>query len=135
MCHKHELLDQLANCFDPALTLHLAVLAIFTIATQNMLHASGKYVSSILRFLQTYLNPEQTDILRNYHGEYFADAVNIAKSTINILASFSDLVLKLLTLPAESEEIKSITAQLDAKLAAVKEVASTFKKPGVTAAE
>lgn len=35
-----------------------------------MLHASGKYVSAILRFLQTYLNAEQSEILRNYHGKY-----------------------------------------------------------------
>lgn len=44
-------------------------------------------------------------------------------------------MLKLLTLPADSDDVKHVNSQLDDKLAAVKEVASTFKKPGVTQAD
>lgn len=141
LCHKHELLNQLENCYDPSLCLHLVALTIFTVVTQNMLHASGKYVSSILRFLQAYLNPEQGEILRNYHGTYnYSKDVEEEGRILLILtftfeSPFTDLVLKLLTLPPDSEEIIGVTSQLDEKLAAVKEVAKTFKKPGVTQAE
>lgn len=43
--------------------------------------------------------------------------------------------MKLLTLAPDSEEVKSISSELDGKLAAVKEVASSYKKPGVVSAE
>lgn len=68
MCHKHGLLDQLAQCADPALVLHLAVLAVFTVATQHMVHASGKHVSAILCYLQPSLNDEQRATLMRFHG-------------------------------------------------------------------
>lgn len=113
LCHKHALLEQLANCNDPALTLHLTVLIIFTIVTQSMLNASGKFVSSILQFLQPSLNQEQSDLLRNYH----------------------DLVLKLLTAAPDSDETKQVAQELDAKLDAIKAIATSYKKPGSSNAE
>lgn len=113
LCHKHELLEQLSNCQDPALTLHLAVLVIFTIATQNMLHASGKYVSSILSFLQPYLSSEQSQALKEYH----------------------DLVLKLLTSSPDSEQYKEVSDRLNETLASIKEIASSYKKSGGSNAE
>merc|ERR1739848_797860 len=39
--HRQSLLEQLHSCLDPALALHLAVLAIFHHTTGTMLHASG----------------------------------------------------------------------------------------------
>lgn len=113
MCHKHALLEQLANCREPALTLHLTVLIIFTIVTQSMLHASGKFVSAILTFLLPSLSREQSDLLRDYH----------------------DSVLKLLTATPDSEEIKQLAQELDAKLDAVKAIASSYKKPSSACAE
>ncbi|XP_065073685.1 E3 UFM1-protein ligase 1 homolog [Ochlerotatus camptorhynchus] len=117
LCHKHGLLEQLANCTDPALVLHLAVLIIFTICTQSMLHASGRHVSSILSFLQPQLNPEQAQTLTNYH----------------------DLVLKLLSTegatPDSKPDVEGITKQLEELTATVKEIAGGFKKSGVTSAE
>lgn len=113
LCHKHALLQQLANCREPALTLHLTALVIFTIVSQSMLHASGKFVSAILCFLQPSLNDEQSDLLRDYH----------------------DLVLKLLTAATDSDETKKLAQELDAKLDAVKAIASSYKKPGSTSAE
>lgn len=68
LCHKHGLLEQLTNCTDPALVLHLAVLIIFTISTQTMLHASGRHVSAILTFLQTVLSTDDSKVFNNYHG-------------------------------------------------------------------
>lgn len=70
LCHKHGLLEKLANCSDPALILHLAVLIVFTVSTQNILHASGKHVSSILSFLQPVLSDEQSNTLKQFHGIY-----------------------------------------------------------------
>lgn len=113
LCHKHALLDQLTNCREPALALHLTALVIFTIVTQSMLHASGKFVSAILSFLQPSLNREQSDLLRDYH----------------------DLVLKLLTAAPDSDETKQLTQELDAKLDAVKAIASSYKKPGAASAD
>lgn len=109
------MLEQLSNCQDPALTLHLAVLVVFTIATQNMLHASGKYVSSILSFLQPYLSPEQSEPLRDYH----------------------DLVLKLLTSSSspDSEQYKEVSERLKEKMAHVKDIGSSYKKSGASNAE
>ncbi|XP_052895076.1 E3 UFM1-protein ligase 1 homolog [Anopheles moucheti] len=118
LCHKHGLLEQLTNCTDPALVLHLAVLIIFTISTQTMLHASGRHVSSILSFLQTVLTADDSKVFTNYH----------------------DLVLKLLsTESVTTEEAKSnaedITKQLSEQTPIVKSIAGNFKKAGVTAVE
>lgn len=113
LCHKHALLEQLSNCNDPALSLHLAVLVIFTISTQCMLHASGKFVSSILIFLQPSLSPEQSAALTQFH----------------------DLVLRLLTTSPESDDTKLISEELLAKMDKIKAIASTYKKSGITAAD
>ncbi|XP_063695809.1 E3 UFM1-protein ligase 1 homolog [Culicoides brevitarsis] len=109
LCHKHELLEQLNNATDPALILHLATLVIFTVATGNILHASGRHVSAILSFLQSHLSPEQSKVLMEYH----------------------DLVLKMLS----SENGDEAKAELEQLETGVKEIAQTFKKPGVVQAD
>lgn len=113
LCHKHGLIDQLSSCTDPALVLHLSALVVFTIATQNMLHASGRHVSAILSFLQPFLQPEQSQLMTQYH----------------------DLVLKVLTAPAVEDEKVEIDDETKAKLKEleemtpkVKDIATTFKK-------
>uniref|UniRef100_A0A182W7K3 E3 UFM1-protein ligase 1 homolog n=1 Tax=Anopheles minimus TaxID=112268 RepID=A0A182W7K3_9DIPT len=118
LCHKHGLLEQLTNCTDPALVLHLAVLIIFTISTQTMLHASGRHVSAVLSFLQTVLTAEDAKVFTNYH----------------------DLVLKLLSTESASTEdgkanAEEITKQLNELTTVVKSIAGNFKKAGVTAVE
>lgn len=113
LCHKHALLEQLSNCTDPALTLHLAVLIIFTISTQCMLHASGKFVSSILSFLQPSLSPDQSAALTDFH----------------------DSVLKLLTAAPDSEDTALISEELQKKVEKIKTIASAYKKIGTTIAD
>lgn len=103
--HKHGLLDQLANCTDPALVLHLTCLVIFTISTQCMLHASGRHVAAILAFLQPHLQTDQAQLLTQYH----------------------DLVLKVLTVADEEAKVE-VLRQLEDLTPKVKEVASSFKK-------
>lgn len=95
---------------DPVLTLHLAVLTIFLISTQCMIHASGKFVSSILSFLQPSLNQDQCTALVQYH----------------------DLVLKLLTAPSGSDEVNNVTKELQTRMEIIKNIACTFKKSSVT---
>ncbi|GAB0094997.1 E3 UFM1-protein ligase 1 homolog [Sergentomyia squamirostris] len=107
LAHKHGLLDQLVNCKDPALVLHLVCLVIFTISTQCMLHASGRHVAAILAFLKSHLQPDHAQLLTQYH----------------------DLVLKVLTVADDAEETKGeVLRQLDDLTPRVKEVASSFKK-------
>ncbi|XP_039433197.1 E3 UFM1-protein ligase 1 homolog [Culex pipiens pallens] len=117
LCHKHGLLEQLANCSDPALVLHLAVLILFTISTQSMLHASGRHVSAILSFLQPALAPEQAQTLTTYH----------------------DLVLKLLSVENASDDSKAdadeVKQQLEKLTPTVKDIAGNYKKAGLTSAE
>ncbi|XP_052865951.1 E3 UFM1-protein ligase 1 homolog [Anopheles cruzii] len=115
--HKHGLLEQLANCTDPALVLHLTVLIVFTITTQTMLHASGRHVSAILNFLQPSLSVEHSKMFNTYH----------------------DLVLKLLSTESATDQGKAnvevITKQLEEMTPLVKDIAHNFKKSGVTTVE
>lgn len=124
LCHKHGLLDQLSNCTDPALVLHLTALVVFTVATQSMLHASGRHVSAILSFLQTYLQLEESQLLTQYH----------------------DLVMKVLTVAkgdaggdgeedsaGGKDEAHAVLSQLEELTPKVKEIATGFKRNAATA--
>lgn len=73
-----------------------------------MLHASGKFVSTILDFLSIeYLSDDENKRLMNFHT----------------------LVLKLFK--ADSDEVKTeVTAQLDDMIPNVKSFAANFKKIG-----
>lgn len=107
MTHKQGLLDQLFKCNDPSLVLHLAALVIFTIATGNMLHASGKFVSSILDFLAL---------------GFLTDDENLQ------LMKFHELVMQ--HFKADSDEVKTeVTLKLDEMIPKVKDLAANFKKP------
>lgn len=68
--HKHGLLEQLSKCDDPAMVLHLVTLIIFEVATQTMLHCSGRHVSAILAYLNQFLTEEQYSQLYKYHGKF-----------------------------------------------------------------
>lgn len=64
------LLEQLQQCVEPALGLHLTTLLLFQAATQQPLHASGKFVSAILAHLRPSLPVETHATLQKYHGEH-----------------------------------------------------------------
>lgn len=102
--HREKLISELENCDDPALSLHLAVLAIFTILTQNMLHASGRLVPVIIEFLKTQLKEEQFVDLQQYH----------------------DLVTKYLT--ANDEEKPEVEDKLKEEMATIKNIVYDVKK-------
>ena len=67
--HREALLEQLNNTKDPALALHLTTAILFTAATQNALHMSGRHVSAILSFIQPYLEESASTSLSKYHGK------------------------------------------------------------------
>ncbi|CAH4034048.1 unnamed protein product [Pieris brassicae] len=102
--HREKLISELENCDDPALVLHLAVLAIFTILHQNMLHASGRQVPSIICFLKSQLKDE--DYLKLHH--------------------FHELVTKFLVAP--EEEKSGIEEDLKDKLPVIKNLVFEVKK-------
>lgn len=110
LTHKQGLLDQLFKTNDPSLVLHLACLVIFTIVTGNMLHASGKFVSTILDFFSTEFINE-------------SDKMQLSK--------FHELVLQLFK--ADNDETKAkVTRELDELIPKVKDLAANFKKPTST---
>jgi hypothetical protein len=67
--HREALLEQLNNTQDPAVALHLTTTILFIAATQNTIHMSGRHVSSILSFLQPYLEQSTNSSLSKYHGK------------------------------------------------------------------
>jgi len=64
--HRQSLLEQLSQCCDPALGLHLAVLTLFQHCSGHILQASGKFVPAIIEHLAVQggkLKSEQLDHL------------------------------------------------------------------------
>lgn len=106
--HKQGLLDQLYKTNEPSLVLHVACLVIFTISTSSMLHASGKFVMTILEFLgSSYLSDEDNTLLLKFH----------------------ELVLQ--HFKTDSDEAKAeITGKLDEIIPKVKDMAANYKKTG-----
>ncbi|KAL1513364.1 hypothetical protein ABEB36_002783 [Hypothenemus hampei] len=100
--YKHKLLEELALCEDLAVVLHLAVLVIFISATQCMLNASGRHVSSILSFLKQFLSEDQFSELTSYY----------------------DFVTLMLSNGSEAENARE---KLKEKMQTVKNLASEYK--------
>jgi len=67
--HKQALIDKLKETDSPSLVLHLVCLILYQMTTQNMLNASGRFVSNILHVLKNRLPPETNELLQRYHGE------------------------------------------------------------------
>ena len=67
--HKEGLLEQLVQCDDPALTLHLGSLILFQSLTGFAVHASGKFVPQILGHLKPFLTSESLDVLERFQGK------------------------------------------------------------------
>ena len=67
--HRQALLEQLNTSQDPAQVLHIASLVLCQGVTQNMLHASGRYVNILLAFLQPHLPAATYATLQEYYGE------------------------------------------------------------------
>ncbi|XP_076242490.1 UFM1 specific ligase 1 [Calliopsis andreniformis] len=103
--HKKALLDELNATQDPAIALHLVTSILFIAATQNVLHMSGRHVSTVLSFLQTHLQP----------------------STMAALSKYHNLVLKSLTSSDEAEKLE-VNKELEVGLAEIKNIANDSKE-------
>ncbi|XP_013113083.2 E3 UFM1-protein ligase 1 homolog [Stomoxys calcitrans] len=111
--HREKLLEQLQQCSEPALILHLTTLVLFTTITGYILHASGKFVSQILAFINSSMTDEHNKLLTKYH----------------------DLVISVLRLANDSAEYTTATAELTDLEPKIKQLASSFEKPGVSKSE
>lgn len=128
LAHKHGLLEQLGKCEDPALVLHLATLVIFEVTTQNMIHASGRHVSSLLAYLKPYLTEDQLFELSNYHGKFnlLLHCWQYCLIMHVCVFFFSDMVMMYLS---NSTDKESIGDKLKEKMDDIKKIATDFKKP------
>ena len=106
--HRQSLLEQLNSCLDPALTLHLAVLAIFQHCHGSLLHASGKFVPFLIEHLGGQMTGEQMDVLTNQQK----------------------LVLASLSKGQDEDTDRETTAQLEESTPAVKQLVASLKKSG-----
>lgn len=108
--HRQSLLEQLNSCLDPALTLHLAVLAIFQHYHGSLLHASGKFVPFLIEHIgeQDQMTSEQMDTLTNQQK----------------------LVLASMSKGQEEEQDRETASQLEVSTPAVKKLVSSLKKTG-----
>ncbi|XP_071455601.1 E3 UFM1-protein ligase 1 homolog [Hetaerina americana] len=112
--HRIALLEKLnAVSDDPALALHLASLVLFQAATGQILHASGKFVPTILSFLRPHLRAEISASLQSYH----------------------DSVLELLTMNSSTndgddtgKQRADVVSALINGLPGIKDIACSFKK-------
>lgn len=66
--HRQALLEKLKETEDPPLVLHLASLVLFQNVTQNILNASGRFVSNILSLLDGRMDKEKLSVILHYHG-------------------------------------------------------------------
>ncbi|KAK1135631.1 hypothetical protein K0M31_000219 [Melipona bicolor] len=103
--HKEALLEEINTTQDPALALHLMTSILFTAATQNVIHMSGRHVSTVLSFLQTQLQLSTMETLSKYH----------------------DIVLKSLTSPDEETKL-GIQKELQTGLEEIKNIANNYKQ-------
>jgi len=104
--HRQSLLEQLNSCLDPALTLHLAVLAVFQHCHGSLLHASGKFVPFLIEHLGEQMTSEQMDVLTNQQR----------------------LVLASMSKGQEEEKDRETSAQLEESTPAVKKTCSKLEE-------
>ncbi|XP_018027072.1 E3 UFM1-protein ligase 1 [Hyalella azteca] len=105
--HRAGLVEQLSTCCDPALCLHLASLLLFHSSTGKLLHASGKFVPSVLAFLRPHLGDELNDLVHRYQ----------------------ELVMKKLTSGIEGDDdLNAVNQQLEELTPCLKDKTITFRK-------
>uniref|UniRef100_R4G486 E3 UFM1-protein ligase 1 homolog n=1 Tax=Rhodnius prolixus TaxID=13249 RepID=R4G486_RHOPR len=104
---RELLLTQLVHSDSPATVLLVGLLLIFQVATQNVLNASGKFVSIILPFLKPYLTAE----------------------VYQTLMKFQDLVVQLWAVDNNEEIENKLRSELNETMQEIKDICSDFRKP------
>jgi len=102
--HRHQLLDQMSQCHDPALCLHLAALIIFQHQTGCILQASGRNVPTILSFLKDSLSEEQNSLLASHQALVIAHLKDPQENTTKLDESMQ-------TVKALVEGLKKTTSE------------------------
>jgi len=103
---RHSLIEQLNAAQEPALVLHVAVLLLFHSVTQNLLNASGRFVPTIVTFLQPHLPAPTYEMFLQLQG----------------------LVIKELTAKEDEELLASVRTAMEELIPRVREAAVVFKK-------
>lgn len=67
--HRHALTEQLKAETDPAMTLHLAVVVLFMVYTQSMVHAPGRCVPQLIHFLKDHVKEDVHQVLVELQGD------------------------------------------------------------------
>jgi len=108
--HRQSLLEQLNSCLDPALTLHLAVLAMFQHFHGSLLHASGKFVPFLI--------------------EHIGEQDQLSIEQMVVLTDQQKLVLASMSKDKDEDENRETTAKLEESTPAVKKLVASLKKSG-----
>ena len=83
--HRQSIAEQLRAEEDAAMTLHLAVVLMFQVFTQCMVHAPGRCVPNIISFLMEYVPEEQYKMLIECQGK----TLFRLKATLSVIVSFT----------------------------------------------
>lgn len=116
---------------SPATVLLVGLLLIFQVATQNVLNASGKFVSIILPFLKPYLTAEVYQTLMKFQGNLFISRIdmNLSVSILRMLSIISDLVVQLWAVDNNEEIENKLRSELNETMQEIKDICSDFRKP------
>jgi len=103
---RQSLIEQLNQAQEAALVLHVAVILLFHSVTQTLLNASGRFVPTIITFLQPHLPTPTYDLFLRLQG----------------------LVIQELTAKDDEELVASLRANMEELIPRVREAAVVFKK-------
>jgi len=103
---RHSLIEQLNTAQEAALVLHVAVLLLFHTVTQTLLNASGRFVPTIITFLQPHL----------------------PATTYELFLQLQGLVIQELTAKEDEELLASVHSAMKELIPRVREAAVVFKK-------
>jgi len=103
---RQSLIEQLNQAQEAALVLHVAVILLFHSVTQTLLNASGRFVPTIITFLQPHLPTPTYDLFLQLQG----------------------LVIQELTAKDDEELVASLRANMEELIPRVREAAVVFKK-------
>lgn len=90
---RHSLIEQLNAAQEAALVLHVAVLLLFHSVTQTLLNASGRFVPTIVTFLQSHLPAPTYELLLKLQGTPQTPATSNNGAVIIYLISYFPFTL------------------------------------------
>ena len=99
--HRQTLMEEVVSCQEPATILLLVSLVVFQLQTGNMLHASGKLVPIIVKYISPGLEKPEQEALETYQNlimRHFSasggDKDDIQLQLENLSPAVKDVALK-----------------------------------------